>query len=80
MPPLITREEALCLGEIEEHGQIEAVRASGANFAIGVQWHPEFRVMQNPVSRALFAAFGDACQARAAGRHPAKQPGTRSAA
>src|SRR6266571_1264850 len=25
MPPLITREEALALGEIEEHGQIEAL-------------------------------------------------------
>jgi putative glutamine amidotransferase len=56
-------------------GQIEAVRASGAPFAIGVQWHPEFRAMQNPVSRALFAAFGDACRARAAGR-----AGARSAA
>jgi hypothetical protein len=31
--------------------------------------------MQNPVSRALFAAFGDACRARAAGR-----AGARSAA
>jgi len=49
-------------------GQIEAVRASGASFAIGVQWHPEFRVMQNAVSLAIFAAFGDACRARAAGR------------
>jgi putative glutamine amidotransferase len=56
-------------------GQIDAVRASGLPFAIGVQWHPEFCVMQNPVSRALFAAFGDACRARAAGR-----AGARSAA
>ena len=53
-------------------GQIEAVRASGASFAIGVQWHPEFRVMQNPVSLALFSAFGDACRARAAGRAGAR--------
>jgi putative glutamine amidotransferase len=70
----------LIVEAVAPDGQIEAVRASGANFAIGVQWHPEFRVMQNPVSRALFAAFGDACQTRAAGRHPAKQPETRSAA
>jgi putative glutamine amidotransferase len=55
------------------------VRASGAAFAIGVQWHPEFRVMQNAVSRALFAAFGDACRARAASRS-AERPGARSAA
>jgi putative glutamine amidotransferase len=60
-------------------GQIEAVRASGAAFAIGVQWHPEFRVMQNAVSQALFAAFGDACRARAASRS-AERPGARSAA
>src|SRR6202022_2344175 len=70
----------LVVEAVAPDGQIEAVRASGANFAVGVQWHPEFRVMQNPVSRALFAAFGDACQARAAGRQPVRQPGTRSAA
>jgi len=29
-----------------------------------VQWHPEWRVLENPLSRALFAEFGDACRAR----------------
>jgi putative glutamine amidotransferase len=65
----------LVVEAVAPDGQIEAVRASGAPFAIGVQWHPEFRVLQNPVSMALFAAFGDACRARAAGR-----TGARSAA
>src|SRR5258708_28601850 len=47
----------LVVEAVAPDGQIEAVRASGSAFAIGVQWHPEFRVMQNPVSMALFAAF-----------------------
>ncbi|HJT06170.1 MAG TPA: gamma-glutamyl-gamma-aminobutyrate hydrolase family protein [Stellaceae bacterium] len=49
-------------------GQIEAVRHAAADFVLGVQWHPEYRVMENPFSRALFAAFGVACRARAARR------------
>jgi putative glutamine amidotransferase len=44
-------------------GLIEAFRVSDArSFAIGVQWHPEWRFSENPFSRALFAAFGDACR------------------
>jgi putative glutamine amidotransferase len=42
-------------------GQIEAVRLPGARFVIGVQWHPEHRLAEEPVSRALFALFGEAC-------------------
>lgn len=42
-------------------GQIEAVRVDGAQaFAVGVQWHPEWRFRDNPQGRALFAAFGEA--------------------
>jgi putative glutamine amidotransferase len=44
-------------------GQIEAVRHVRAPFVIGIQWHPEYRVMDNPFGRALFAAFGAACRA-----------------
>lgn len=43
-------------------GQIEAVRHRDAPFVVGVQWHPEYRVMENPFGRALFAAFGEACR------------------
>ena len=45
---------------------IEAVRVAGARgFALGVQWHPEFDYESDAVSRAIFAAFGDAARARA---------------
>jgi len=49
-------------------GQIEAVRHEAADFVLGVQWHPEYRVMESPFSRALFAAFGAACRTRAGRR------------
>lgn len=50
-------------------GLIEAVRVKDApGFAIAVQWHPEWRVRDNPQSLALFRAFGDACRARAEAR------------
>jgi putative glutamine amidotransferase len=46
-------------------GLIEAFRVADARrFALAVQWHPEWQVMQNPFSRALFAAFGAACRER----------------
>lgn len=42
-------------------GLIEAFRVPRArHFAIAVQWHPEWQVMTNTFSRALFAAFGAA--------------------
>ncbi|GAB5471562.1 MAG: gamma-glutamyl-gamma-aminobutyrate hydrolase family protein [Rhodospirillales bacterium] len=50
-------------------GTIEAVRVTAAKgFAAGVQWHPEYRVLENPQSVALFAAFGEAVAARQARR------------
>ena len=46
-------------------GVIEAFRVEqAASFALAVQWHPEWRVLENPLSRALFAEFGAACRAR----------------
>jgi putative glutamine amidotransferase len=48
-------------------GQIEGVSLPQARFVVGVQWHPEYKVLENPVSAALFAAFGVACHAAAAG-------------
>lgn len=51
-------------------GQIEAVRVrDAACFAMAVQWHPEWKVMDNPDSVKLFTAFGDACRAYAARRN-----------
>ncbi len=47
-------------------GVVEAFRVSDApRFAVAVQWHPEWQVMSNPFSRALFGAFGAASRARA---------------
>jgi putative glutamine amidotransferase len=49
-------------------GVVEAVRVAGASgFAIAVQWHPEWQVLTNDFSKALFAAFGDAARAHARG-------------
>lgn len=46
-------------------GQIEAVRVEGAKtFALGVQWHPEWRFWENEFSKALFQAFGKALKER----------------
>ncbi len=33
---------------------------TAAGFALAVQWHPEWKVGENPVSQKLFRAFGDA--------------------
>lgn len=49
-------------------GTIEAVRVIGASaFAYGVQWHPEYDFETDPLSRRIFAAFGEAVCERAAG-------------
>ena len=50
-------------------GAIEAVSMPGArSFLLGVQCHPEWRHWENPVSKAMFAAFGDAVRAHAKAR------------
>jgi putative glutamine amidotransferase len=50
-------------------GVVEAVSVRGAKaFAIGVQWHPEYKVMENPDSVKLFRAFGAAARERAAAK------------
>jgi putative glutamine amidotransferase len=44
-------------------GLIEAFRVTSAPaFALAVQWHPEWQVMGNEFSRALFAEFGRAAR------------------
>ncbi len=49
-------------------GLIEAFRHDGSAFMLAVQWHPEWKVTENPFYLAIFRAFGDACRARAARR------------
>ena len=56
--------EGIIVEGLAEDGTIEAVRVSGVpGFAVGVQWHPEYHYASDPVSMAIFRAFGDACRA-----------------
>lgn len=50
-------------------GQIEAVSMPGAaGFVLGVQWHPEWRWSESPLSRRIFEAFGTALRTRLTNR------------
>jgi putative glutamine amidotransferase len=59
-------------------GVIEAFSKPDApGFNLAVQWHPEWHAASDPVSRALFAAFGTACaqyRQRRSGRFPIERP------
>jgi len=60
---------------------IEAVRvAAHPGFSLGVQWHPEWKVLENPVSLRIFRAFGEACSAYRLARSRADQAPTLSRA
>ncbi|MGC9370728.1 MAG: gamma-glutamyl-gamma-aminobutyrate hydrolase family protein [Paracoccaceae bacterium] len=50
-------------------GTPEAIYVADApGFALAVQWHPEYRASEDPVSRPLFSAFGAAVRDWAKGR------------
>jgi putative glutamine amidotransferase len=57
----------LLVEAVAPDGTIEAVRGLSAGFVIGVQWHPEYDWETDPVSRRIFAEFGDVVRARLAG-------------
>lgn len=62
------RLEATCC----EDGQVEALSVPDVpGFALALQWHPEYKALENPVSMKVFAAFAAACRARAAARQGA---------
>jgi putative glutamine amidotransferase len=68
--------DRLAVEAVADDGTIEAVSVKGAaGFALAVQWHPEWAVLDNPWSRRLFAAFGAATRARAAARTAAARVG-----
>jgi putative glutamine amidotransferase len=47
-----------------EDGLVEAFSVAGSpGFTLAVQWHPEWKILSNPVSMAIYTAFGDACRA-----------------
>ena len=56
-----------------DDGTPEAIYVDGApGFTLGVQWHPEWNAANDPVSRPLFEAFGEALRDWTAGRRPAR--------
>jgi putative glutamine amidotransferase len=55
--------EGLSVEALAPDGTIEAVRVTDApGWAFGVQFHPEWHFASDAPSRAIFAAFGDACR------------------
>ncbi len=59
--------DKLAVEALAPDGVIEAASVKGASgFAIGVQWHPEYKAAENPDSVKLFEAFGDAARTYAA--------------
>ena len=69
----------LAIEAVAPDGQIEAVRVSDApSFALGVQWHPEWKVTEDAFSMAIFGAFGDAARVRATSRLGASAEDARS--
>jgi putative glutamine amidotransferase len=56
--------EGLAVEAVADDGLIEAFTVRGVpGFALAVQWHPEWLAAANPVSRAIFRAWGNACRA-----------------
>ncbi|MBM3539126.1 MAG: gamma-glutamyl-gamma-aminobutyrate hydrolase family protein [Alphaproteobacteria bacterium] len=59
----------LAIEAVSEDGVIEAVRVTDAKgFALGVQWHPEWLVESDALSKSIFALFGRAARDYAARR------------
>ncbi len=51
---------------VADDSTIEGISVNGTHaFALGIQWHAEFAATSDPISIALFAAFGDAARERA---------------
>lgn len=61
--------ERVTVEALADDGTIEAISIKDApSFAIGVQWHPEYRAEEREVSKLLFAAFGQALHRQALAR------------
>ena len=73
--------DGLTVEAVATDGTIEAVSIDAArDFALSVQWHPEYKAAQNPDSVKLFEAFGDAVRARHARRTGYEAPPAMQAA
>ena len=60
--------EGLTVEATAPDGLIEAYRLDGGCFLLAVQWHPEWRVVDNAFYRGIFHAFGNACRQRSSQR------------
>lgn len=61
--------DRLTIEAVADDGTIEAVSVKDArSFALGVQWHPEYSPLDDPWSKRLFQAFGEAVRGHAAER------------
>jgi putative glutamine amidotransferase len=59
----------LVVEAVAPDGLIEAVRLESKDtFLLAVQWHPEWKVKENPFYLGIFQAFAAACRARLAMR------------
>jgi putative glutamine amidotransferase len=48
---------------VADDGLVEGFQVDGAkSFALAVQWHPEWKVTEDPFSMSIFKSFGDACR------------------
>lgn len=66
-----TAGERIVIDGTAPDGTPEAIYVKGSSgFTLSVQWHPEWDAENDPVSRPLFRAFGDAVRDWAAGRRP----------
>jgi putative glutamine amidotransferase len=58
--------DGLAVEAVAADGTIEAFRATNTRtFALGVQWHPEWKFRENAFSTGLFEAFGQSLRTQA---------------
>jgi putative glutamine amidotransferase len=55
--------EGLQVEATADDGLVEAFTVTDSpGFTLAVQWHPEWKVASNPISAAIYSAYGDACR------------------
>lgn len=54
--------EGVTVEAVADDGLVEAFHVDRDEFALAVQWHPEWRARDNAFSTEIFSAFGDACR------------------
>jgi len=60
---------SIAIEAVAGDGLVEAFSVPSApGFALALQWHPEWRILDNPDSMKMFGAFGQACRDYRAGK------------